>query len=289
LSAGRLRAIILAFMRRLAFWTLLVSLAACGVPPWTVSGGVATRRLQVQWRGLEALDVILVVPVAAQSDGGAGRTGIVLDPGGFVAPERYVPLATALAERGYAVAIPAFSLNLGFFTPDNGFAARRLLVEGDSFSRQLPLATKHVVVSGHSLGGVVAAGEAVHGGFDALLMFASEASGGDPVEKLTIPTLSISGDHDCSEKTAKALTAFRRFKATGSLFVTVQGFSHYGFTESLKDNKTAQCTGDLPLDDGHQLVADLTDLFLRSRLDQDTVAQGKLDAGLARVSFEVNP
>lgn len=263
--------------------------AACGAPTWTEADGIATRRLQVQWRGIEALDVILIAPAAARTDGGATRTGIVLDPGGFVAPGRYEPLARALAARGYAVAIPAFPLNLGFFTPDNTYAARKLLVEGNGFAKQPPLATRHVVVSGHSLGGVVAAATAVHGGFDALLLFASEASGGDPVEKLTIPTLSISGDHDCSEKNAKALAAFRRFQAEGSLFATVEGFSHYGFTDSLKDNKTAACTGDLPLDDGHALVARLTDLFLASRLEGDAAATAELMAGVPHTTFEVNP
>jgi dienelactone hydrolase len=276
-------------MRALAGLGAMSCVAACAAPPWSVSNGIATRQLTVEARGIEGVDVLVVAPEAAEQGGAAERTGIVLAPGGFVAASSYSGIARDLAARGYAVAIPSFPLELGFFTPDNIYVARDLLLNGDVPSHTPALATRQLVISGHSLGGVDAATAAIHGGFAALLLFAGEASPTDDAEGLRIPVLSLSGDHDCSLPNAQAKVAFERFRSAGSLFGTIQGFSHYGFTDSLTPDGSPNCTGDLGLDAGHALVAELVDLFLQSRLEGSASAAAQLTTGIPGVTFETIP
>jgi hypothetical protein len=72
--------------------------------------------------------------------------GLVLYPGGKVAPEAYVPLAQKLAERGVFVVIPKMPFNLAVFKID---AANSVMETYANVS--------HWWVGGHSLGGAMAA------------------------------------------------------------------------------------------------------------------------------------
>lgn len=72
-------------------------------------------------------------------------TGLVLYPGGRVAAEAYAPLARAIAEEGYYVAIVYAPLNLAFF----GIGAADEVIAGQP-------EVARWAVGGHSLGGVAA-------------------------------------------------------------------------------------------------------------------------------------
>ena len=78
-------------------------------------------------------------------------TGVVLYPGGRVAPESYAPLARAIAaEGGAAVALASMPLNLAVFDPGRADA---LMDAAPGIQRW--------VVGGHSLGGAMAAAYAM--------------------------------------------------------------------------------------------------------------------------------
>jgi predicted dienelactone hydrolase len=273
-------------MRRLLATACLLFLG-CG-DPWLESGGLARRSVPVKTRGLDTVEVTLVAPGNGQGPSLAPRTGFVLAPGGLVPPHRYVPLAEELARLGFAVAIPEFPGDLGFFAPENVAAAARLLRRGDSSTGIPALAPERIVVAGHSLGGVVAAAEAVGGEYAALVFLASLANGTDPVETLEIPMLSVAGERDCSLQLPAARAGFERLPS-GALFATVAGLTHYGFTDSLVEDERRACLGSVPLEDGHRLVARLIQLFLAARLDGNTFAADALRAGIPGVTFEVRP
>ncbi len=77
--------------------------------------------------------------------------GIVIYPGGKVAPEAYVPLAAKLAQRGIFCVIPKMPFNLAVFNID---AADSII---DSYPN-----VAHWWVGGHSLGGAMAASYAAN-------------------------------------------------------------------------------------------------------------------------------
>lgn len=265
----------------------IVLLCAACASDWTVSGSIVERQVDAKARGLDVVRVNLFAPGNGSALADGPFDGVVLAPGGLVPAERYFWLARALAERGFAVAVPKFPLQLGFFAADDVQVARRVLVEGDAASDTPPLA-RRVAVAGHSLGGVVAAGAAVDGGFDALVLFASYAAGGDDVEGLRIPVLSIAGAMDCTAPRAKVHEGFTRF-AGDATFAELAGATHYSFTDTDLDDVESGCTPSLPIDTAHATIEELVATFLRSRLSADVAARDRFQSGFPGVTYEVAP
>lgn len=252
---------------------LALPLAACGPDGWTPDRGIVRRRLEIKARGLDVVPVTIVAPDGGQGPSVADRSGLVLLPGGLVEPARYLWLADALAREGHVVAVPEFPLQLGFFTVDNAHVARRVLVEGDPASHTPALVRpERVGIAGHSLGGVVAASAAVDGAFQELVLLASYAAGGDPVETLPIPVLSIGGAHDCNSTPAAVREGFARFPADLARLAFVNGLTHYGFTDALTEDLNAGCASSVGLAEGHRKIAALVHAHMAATLDGDPTA-----------------
>ena len=80
------------------------------------------------------------------SSGEKPSAGFILYPGAGVDYRSYALVLRQIADRGYLVFLPSIPLNLAFF---NANAAGKIISEHPEI--------EHWVVSGHSLGGVVAA------------------------------------------------------------------------------------------------------------------------------------
>ncbi len=113
--------------------------------------------------------------------------GIILYPGGRVAPESYAPLARDLAEAGYLTVIAPMPLNLAVL---NASAATEVIA---AFPE-----TSIWVVAGHSLGGAMAARFAyenpamIHG----LALLAAYPEAHIDLRPRDLPVASIYGDRD---------------------------------------------------------------------------------------------
>lgn len=257
---------------------------------WQVADGVATRQVTVKARGTDLVDVDLFAP--AQSVATTGQLahqllpGLVLCPGGLVDPDQYAWLARRLALRGFAVAIPHFPNNLGFFAQDNAQVALRLLVKGSTVESVAPLAAAtRVAVAGHSLGAVVAAAVATDGGFAALALLAGYPADGDAVEGLQLPAIAVAGTADCSAPVATVHSGWKRLPK-GAWLATVTGLSHYGFTDSLTPDNQSGCPPQLTLVEGHDRIGAVLEQFLlRSLVDPSL----PLPTSISSVAWEVQP
>jgi hypothetical protein len=148
-------------------------------------------------------------------DGEHQATGLAFIPGALVDPRAYIPILTPLAQAGHPVYIAKPPLGIAFLTP--GVAARA--------SSAFPEATGWVM-AGHSLGGVVASGQADAGGEAGLILLASyplgDLSGSD------LPVLSISGSAD-GLTTPDDVEASRAILPGDTEFVVVDGGVHAFF------------------------------------------------------------
>ena len=151
-------------------------------------------------------------------------TGLVLYPGGRVAPHAYAPAARAIAEEGYLVAIVPMPLNLAFFAP--GRAAEVM----DAFP-----GIERWAMGGHSLGGAMAANFA-HGNFAAdnpaavqgLVLWAAYPAGGDDLSGAQLAVASIYGTRD-GLATPQEIEASRPLLPPDTQWTAIEGGNHAQF------------------------------------------------------------
>ncbi len=144
-------------------------------------------------------------------------TGLILYPGGRVAPRSYAPLARQITAAGYLVVIPPMPLNLAVFAPgraDDVIAAHPEI--------------KHWVIGGHSLGGSMAANFVYNHpeSVDGLLFWASYPAGNNPLAGLNLPILSIYGTEDMGRE---GIEARRGLLPPHTEWVVIQGGNHAQF------------------------------------------------------------
>ncbi len=151
--------------------------------------------------------------------GKGGETGgFIFYPGGFVAPEGYLPImAKVYAATGYEVFIPKMPFGLAVFKPN----AARAIIDGN-------WGISAWVLSGHSLGGVMASSFAAGnpGAWRALILLASYP---DPKKPLgTGRVLSISASED-ELSTPEKIAASVKSLPGDARFVEIQGGNHAQF------------------------------------------------------------
>ena len=148
-------------------------------------------------------------------DGERRATGLAFIPGALVDPRAYIPILTPLAQAGYPVYIAKPPLGIAFLAP--GVAA--------SASSAFPDVTGWVM-AGHSLGGVVASGQAETGGEAGLILLASYPLG--DLSASDLPALSISGSAD-GLTTPADVEASREILPGDAEFVVIEGGVHAFF------------------------------------------------------------
>ena len=146
-------------------------------------------------------------------------TGFVLYPGGRVDPRAYAPLARAIADEGYLVAIVPMPLNLAVLGA--GRAADVMAAFPD---------VERWAVGGHSLGGAMAANFAHQNPerVDGLVLWAAYPAGGDDLSGRELEVLSIYGTRD-GVATPAEITASRPLLPSDTRWVAIDGGNHAQF------------------------------------------------------------
>lgn len=112
-------------------------------------------------------------------DGKGNDTALIFYPGAKVEYSAYLPLMNQIAAQGVDVYLVQMPFNLAFF----GQNSADDIIKNSNYS--------HYIMSGHSLGGVVASGYASKHDVDGLVLLAAY-----PSEEIDKPTLSIYGSED---------------------------------------------------------------------------------------------
>jgi hypothetical protein len=145
--------------------------------------------------------------------------GYILYPGGRVDARAYAPLARAIAEQGYYVAIVYAPLNLAFFGINAADAVIADHPEIDTWS-----------VGGHSLGGVAAAlyAESHPETIDGLVIMASFPANNALASNDNLQVVSIYGTNDGLASSQNILNSADELPAN-TQFVAIEGGNHEQF------------------------------------------------------------
>jgi dienelactone hydrolase len=157
--------------------------------------------------------------ISFQPRGKAAATGLILYPGGRVAPEAYAPPARAIAEAGYLVVIPPMPLNLAVL--DIGKAAEIT----DAYTQ-----IKAWAIGGHSLGGAMAAQYAGQHPeqIDGLVLWASHPAESNDLSDRDFAAVSIYGTRDGLADLDTVLAA-RDNLPPSTEWIAIEGGNHAGF------------------------------------------------------------
>jgi pimeloyl-ACP methyl ester carboxylesterase len=150
---------------------------------------------------------------------GVPSTGFIIYPGGRVDPTSYAPIAQAISEQGYLVAIIPMPLNLAVFGINR---ASQVIAAHPEIS--------HWAIGGHSLGGSMAASYAHDHPdlIDGLVLWASYPASSDDLSKFGLDVLSISGSQDGLVNQDKILEAASLLPEATHL-LEIQGGNHAQF------------------------------------------------------------
>jgi poly(3-hydroxybutyrate) depolymerase len=128
------------------------------------------------------VESIVFTPLDSPTD-----TALIIYPGGKVAPEAYAPIARAFAEQGIKTIIAKMPFNLAVFGINK---ADQIIAQNSDI--------KKWYISGHSLGGVMAARyvKAHQEQFDGLILWASYPEESSDFSQSAMPVMSIYGTND---------------------------------------------------------------------------------------------
>lgn len=144
-------------------------------------------------------------------------TGLIIYPGAKVEPEAYSPLANKIAQAGYEVIITPMPLNFAIFDSD---AADEVISKFPNI--------KNWVISGHSLGGVMAAKYASKNSNIKGVIFYASYPQGDELKDSNIEVASIYGSLDGVADLEK-ITNSKNLLPASTTFVEIAGGNHAQF------------------------------------------------------------
>ena len=148
----------------------------------------------------------------------APQAGVIIYPGGRVDERSYAPVARALAEEhGLLAVIAPMPLNLAVF---NANAAADIMAAYPAINDW--------VISGHSLGGSMAASFAAENRVDGLALWASYPAGDTLVGRDDLPIISIYGTND-GVATVEDINASRPDLPSNTVWNPIEGGNHAQF------------------------------------------------------------
>jgi dienelactone hydrolase len=223
------------------------------------------------------VDVEVVVPTTENGTVDAGPWPVMMFvQGGLVDRDRYLWLASHLASRGYATLLPDFPLDLALLTDDDAVSPLRELREHPPKEAPQLGEVTPAAVSGHSLGGVVAAKAwlAAPELYSALGFWASYPDTADDVSaKDGRQVLSLVGSDDGKASESDVKAGAERFGDPTWLGV-VDGMNHYGWCDDPTEKElSSDGTASRPVEDARKDALAVIDTFLDASLKQDAEAQ----------------
>ena len=147
----------------------------------------------------------------------AATTALIIYPGAKVEPEAYAPLANKIAQAGYEVIITPMPLNFAIFDSD---AADEVIEKYPNI--------KNWVISGHSLGGVMAAKYASENSNIKGVIFYASYPQGDELKNSNLEVTSIYGSLDGVADLEK-ITSSKDLLPSSTTFVEISGGNHAQF------------------------------------------------------------
>jgi dienelactone hydrolase len=205
-------------LRLLIFGILTIFLiGAVGLVGWaTLSAQEATERavMVLQENGVQRENGQLVFRPSSPTN-----RGLIYYPGGLVDPEAYAVTAQGIADAGYLVVIPKMPLNLAFMGINRADGIREDYLEIKSW-----------VISGHSLGGAMAAEYAKNNAdkLDALIMFASYPANYEDFVDFPLPILTIIGSNDPGSPKQEE---FYEAIADSAILYVIEGGNHRQYAD----------------------------------------------------------
>ena len=145
------------------------------------------------------------------------KAGLIIYPGAKVEPEAYAPLANKIAQAGYEVIITPMPLNFAIFDSN---AADEVISKFPNI--------KNWVISGHSLGGVMAAKYASENSNIKGVIFYASYPQGDELKDSNIEVASIYGSLDGVADLEK-ITNSKNLLPASTTFVEIAGGNHAQF------------------------------------------------------------
>lgn len=201
--------------------------------------GAALVEARAQARVSDAIALDILYPAEADGTPAVTRAPVVVFiHGGLVDPTRYHWLPAYLATRGWVSVLPEADLHLAITEPGNGDIALDRLQELSLRTDALrDLAGEPVIAMGHSLGGVMAAGQwARDDDVDGLVLLASFPadftdieSGGDG------PVLALTGTSDVFDW-GRLEAQLDRF-AGPTTDARIDGMNHYAWTDEASEGE----------------------------------------------------
>ena len=157
--------------------------------------------------------------ISFQPRGKTATTGLIVYPGGRVAPEAYAPPARVIAEAGHLVVIPPMPLNLAVLDIDKAAEIADAYTQIESWA-----------IGGHSLGGAMAAQYAGHhpDQIDGLILWASYPAESNDLSDRDLAVVSIYGTRDGLADPDTVLAA-RDNLPPSAKWVAIDGGNHAGF------------------------------------------------------------
>ena len=145
------------------------------------------------------------------------KAGLIIYPGAKVEPEAYAPLANKIAQAGYEVIITPMPLYFAIFDSD---AADEVIEKYPNI--------KNWVISGHSLGGVMAAKYASENSNIKGVIFYASYPQGDELKNSNLEVTSIYGSLDGVADLEK-ITSSKDLLPSSTTFVEISGGNHAQF------------------------------------------------------------
>jgi len=239
-------------MRR-KWWIWLTAALIMIVAAFVLWAGIAASPMPEAVWSLQSDELVVVREdpwLIFEPANGAASLGLIIYPGGRVAPEAYAPLARAVAEEGYLSVIIPMPLNLAVLAPDS---AENVLAAFPDIEQW--------VIGGHSLGGAMAARfvdthpEAI----DGLVLLASYPAESQDLADQELGVLSIYGTNDGLASVAEVEGAADKLPST-TVWVRVEGGNHAQF--GWYGEQSGDLAADITREEQGDVVLDAVLMFL---------------------------
>lgn len=164
------------------------------------------------------------------------KTALIIYPGGKVDPKAYAPLARGIAEQGVQAVIVKMPFNLAIFGANR---AMKVIEQNKDI--------ENWYISGHSLGGVMAArfAKSHEADIDGLIFWAAYPEKASDLSASSLPIMSIYGSEDGMTTPGK-ISDTMHLLPSSTMWVSITGGNHsqFGWYGFQKGDNQAKITRD---------------------------------------------